>query len=399
MRKVANIYWLGVKELRSFLHDYVLLGLVVYSFSLAVVIQARSNSQELHNGSLAIVDEDHSELSRRIAHAFLPPLFQPPQMIAERDIVPLMNKGRYTFVIDIPRILSGTSSADAAPDCRSTSTRPQWCRRASGLATRSRSLRPRSRTSSPIRKAFRCRTVNLDVLISFNPNITTAWFTSVMGIINNVTMLAIILSGAAIVREREHGTMDHLLVMPLTPFEIAMSKVWANGLVIAVAVGLSLYVVVRLILGVPIAGSIPLFMAGVVIYLFFATAIGIFLGTVAHSMPQLGLLFMLVYLPMNMLSGSNTPLESMPPWLATAMQASPSTHFVSFAQSILYRGAGLDVVWPEFLGGGGDRRPFLRPGDHALQEHRSAAHVNSARPDGGFAGFRTDHDLQRRRPA
>jgi ABC-2 type transport system permease protein len=105
-------------------------------------------------------------------------------------------------------------------------------------------------------------TVNLDVLISFNPNITTAWFTSVMGIINSVTMLAIILSGAAIVREREHGTMDHLLVMPLTPFEIAMSKVWANGVVIAVAVGLSLYLVVRLMLGIPIAGSIPLFMEG-----------------------------------------------------------------------------------------------------------------------------------------
>jgi hypothetical protein len=102
-------------------------------------------------------------------------------------------------------------------------------------------------------------------------------------------------------------------------------------------------------LGIPIAGSIPLFMVGVVICLFFATAIGIFLGTVIHSMQQLGLLFMLVYLPMNMLSGSNTPLESMPPWLATIMEASPSTHFVSFAQSILYRGAGLDVVWPQFL--------------------------------------------------
>jgi ABC-2 type transport system permease protein len=192
-------------------------------------------------------------------------------------------------------------------------------------------------------------TVNLDVRIAFNPNLTTAWFTSVMGIINNITMLAIILAGAAVVREREHGTMDHLLVMPLTPFEIALSKVWANGLVIATAVGLSLYFVVRLILGIPIAGSIPLFMVGVVIYLFFATAIGIFLGTVARSMPQLGLLYMLVYLPMNMLSGSNTPLESMPPWLAAAMQVSPSTHFVSFAQSILYRGARLDVVWPEFL--------------------------------------------------
>ena len=143
--------------------------------------------------------------------------------------------------------------------------------------------------------------------------------------------------------------MDHLLVMPLTPFEIAMSKVWANGLVITVAVGLSLYIVVHMILGIPVAGSMPLFMVGVVIYLFFATAIGIFLGTVARSMPQLGLLYMLVYLPMNMLSGSNTPLESMPVWLATVMQISPSTHFVAFAQQILYRGAGLDVVWPQFL--------------------------------------------------
>ena len=191
--------------------------------------------------------------------------------------------------------------------------------------------------------------VNLVVRIAFNPNLTTAWFTSVMAIINNVTMLAIILAGAAIVREREHGTMDHLLVMPLTPFEIAMSKIWSNGLVITLAVGLSLTVVVRGLLGVPIAGSVLLFMAGVVIYLFFATAIGIFLGTVARSMPQLGLLYILVAIPLNMLSGSNTPLESMPTFLRTVMQASPSTHFVSFAQAILYRGAGFDLVWPQFL--------------------------------------------------
>jgi ABC-2 type transport system permease protein len=171
----------------------------------------------------------------------------------------------------------------------------------------------------------------------------------VMGIINNVTMLGIILAGAAIVREREHGTMDHLLVMPLTPFEIAMSKVWANSLVITIAAGLSLYLVVRTLLRVPIVGSVPLFMLGVAVYLFFTCAIGIFLGTVARTMPQLGLLFMLIFLPMNLLSGSNTPLESMPHWLATIMQASPSTHFVSFAQAILYRGAGFDVVWPQFV--------------------------------------------------
>ena len=93
MRKIANIFWLGTKELRSFLSDFVLLGLVIYAFSLAVIAQARSNSQELHNASIAFVDEDNSELSRRIVHAFLPPCFQPPQTIAERDIVPADEQG------------------------------------------------------------------------------------------------------------------------------------------------------------------------------------------------------------------------------------------------------------------------------------------------------------------
>ena len=349
MRKAANIYWLGVKELRSFLRDFVLLGLVVYSFSLAVTLQARSNSQELHNASIAIVDEDRSELSRRIGHAFFPPLFQSPKQIAEQDIIPAMNGGKFTFVLDIPPNFERYVLAGRQPvlQINVDATAMVQAGLGSGYAQQIISTEIADFVSHA--EGIGLSPVNLDVRIAFNPNLTTAWFTSVMAIINNITMLAIILAGAAVVREREHGTMDHLLVMPLTPFEIALSKVWANGLVIAVAVGLSLYLVMHMMLGIPVAGSIPLFMLGAVIYLFFATAIGIFLGTVARSMPQLGLLYMLVFLPMNMLSGSNTPLESMPPWLAKFMQISPSTHFVAFAQSILYRGAGLDLVWPQFL--------------------------------------------------
>jgi len=349
MRTIANIFWLGTKELRSFLHDFVLLGLVIYAFSVAIMAQAGSYSQEVHNAPVAIVDEDHSELSRRIAHAFLPPYFQPPQPIAERDIVPLMNARRYTFVIDIPPYFERDVLGGRNPAMQVNVDATVMVQAGLGSSYAQQIITTEIRDFLSRAQGAPLSTVNLDVRIAFNPNITTAWFTTVMGIINNVTMLAIILAGAAIVREREHGTMDHLLVMPLTPFEIAMSKVWANGLVIAVATVLSLYLVVRMVLGIPIAGSIPLFMVGVVIYLFFACAIGIFIGTVARSMPQLGLLYMLIYMPMNMLSGSNTPLESMPPWLATVMQASPSTHFVSFAQSILYRGAGIEIVWPQFL--------------------------------------------------
>jgi ABC-2 type transport system permease protein len=349
MRTLANIFWLGTKELRSFLRDFVLLGLVVYTFTYAVIVQSQSYSQELHNGSIAIVDEDHSELSRRIAGAFLPPYFKPPQYVEERDVVPLMDASRYTFVLDIPPNFERDVLGGRKPGIQINVDATKMVHAGVGAGYAQQIITDEVQKFLSHAEGAPLAPVNLVVRIAFNPNVTTAWFVSVMGIINNVTMLAIILAGAALVREREHGTMDHLLVMPLSPFEIAMAKVWANGLVIAVACAFSLYVIVEAVLRVPIAGSIPLFMVGVVIYLFFATAIGIFLATIARSMPQLGLLYMLVFLPMNMLSGANTPLESMPHWLATLMQASPSTHFVAFAQAILYRGAGIDVVWPQFL--------------------------------------------------
>ena len=349
MRAISNIFWLGTKEIRSFLRDWVLVGLTIWAFSVVIVAQAQSNSQELHNASIAYVDEDHSELSRRIIRAFLPPYFQTPQPITERDIIPLMNAGRFTFIIDIPPDFEKYVIGGRTPAIQVNVDATAMVQAGLGSSYAQQIISAEIQDFLSRKEGAPLPLVNIDVRVMFNPNIDTAWFTSVMGIINNITMLGIILAGAAIVREREHGTMDHLLVMPLTPFEIAMSKVWANALVITIAAGLSLYLVVRTLLHVPIVGSVPLFMLGVAIYLFFTCAIGIFLGTVARTMPQLGLLFMLIFLPMNLLSGSNTPLESMPRWLATVMQASPSTHFVSFAQAILYRGAGIDVVWPQFV--------------------------------------------------
>jgi ABC-2 type transport system permease protein len=348
MRTLANIFWLGTKELRSFLRDFVLLGLVIYSFSLAIIAQGQSRSQEVYNASVGIVDEDHSELSRRIAHAFLPPYFQPPQPVTERDLVPLMNASRYTFIIDIPPKFQRDLIGGRQPQIQLDVDATAMVQAGLGADYAQQIITTEITNFLSRAEGAPLSPVNLVVRIAFNPNAQSSWFTSVMGIINSITMLAIVLAGAAVVREREHGTMDHLLVMPLTPFEIAMAKIWANSLVIVVAVGLSLRLVVHGLLGIPIAGSIPLFLLGAAVYLFFATAIGIFLGTIARSMPQLGLLYLLVYLPLAMLSGSNTPLESMPPWLATILQASPTVHFVSFAQAILYRGAGFAVVWPQF---------------------------------------------------
>ena len=348
MRTISTIFWLSTKELRSFFRDWVLLALVLYSFSLAIIAQAQSNAQELHNASIGIVDEDHSALSRRIFHAFLPPYFKPAEAVAERDVDRLMNTGRYTFVVDIPPRFERDVVGGRRPLLQVLVDATAMVQAGIGSGYAQQIIASEIGDFVSHAEGAPPPPVNLTVRIAFNPNVTTAWFTSIMGIINNVTMLAIILAGAAVVREREHGTMDHLLVMPVSPFEIAMSKILANALVITVAVGLSLWLVVQHLLGIPIAGSVPLFICGVAIYLFFATSVGVFLATIARTMPQLGLLYMLVAIPLNLLSGSNTPLESMPAFLRTIVQASPSTHFVSFAQAILYRGAGLDAVWMKF---------------------------------------------------
>jgi ABC-2 type transport system permease protein len=349
MRKAANIFWLGTKELRSLSRDFVVVAFIVWTFTFDILSRAQGHLQEVYNASIGVVDEDNSELSRHITDAFLPPLFKPPVPINEQDVDHLMNTGELTFVIDIPPNFERDALGGRRPSMQliADATALTQAGIGSGYAEQIISdevIRFMSHTERPPPQS-----VSIDMRIAYNPNANPAWFVSTMGILDGVTMLSIILAGAAVVREREHGTMDHLLVMPLTPFEIAMSKVWANGLVILATVAFSVQVIIENLLGIPIAGSIPLFLSGVAIYLFFATAIGIFLGTVARSMPQLGLLIIFVALPMNMLSGANTPLESMPPFLAAMMRASPSTHFVAMAQSILFRGAGLDVVWLQFL--------------------------------------------------
>ncbi len=349
MRRLANIWRLGIKELYSLRHDAVLMGLIAWSFTFSIYSAATGFAQDLRNAAIAIVDEDRSPLSLRIAQAFLAPHFQAPVPITFAAIDPAMDGGRYTFVVVVPRGFEADLLAGRRPTMQLNIDATAMMAAGIGhgyianiIAQETAAfLDPGGAAAPPV--------VGLQTRFAFNPNIESAWFTSVMEIINNVTVLSIILAGAALIREREHGTIEHLLVMPLTPFEIMMAKVWANGLVIVGAVALSLLLVVRLVLQVPIVGSVPLFLLGATLYLFSSTALGIFLATLARSMPQFGLLFMLVILPMNLLSGGHTPTESQPELLRTLMQAVPSTHFVSFAQAILYRGAGLDIVWREFL--------------------------------------------------
>jgi len=342
---VTNIFRLVIKELRSIRADPVMLILVVYAFSISVNTVASGAVTEATNLSVGIVDEDGSDLSRQLAEALRRPTFQPPVHITASEIDPMMDQGKLLFVVEIPPNFESDVRANRKTGIQinvDATAVAQAGNGASYLRTAianeiQRFLSGRGDSGPPI---------NLVVRAAFNPNLKTSWFSAMTQVINQITLLTVILTGAALIREREQGTVEHLLVMPLVPTEIMLAKMFANGLVILVAAMFSLQFVVHWWIGSPINGSLLLFLLGAAIYALVVAALGIMLGTLATTMGQFGLLAMPVLMVTQLLSGSSTPMESMPVWLQYVMQTiSPTPHFVAFAQAVLFRGADITLVW------------------------------------------------------
>ncbi|MDR9435400.1 MAG: ABC transporter permease [Thiohalophilus sp.] len=349
MRAAHNILHLGIKELRSLARDPIMLVLIVYAFTFAIYTAATAIPEILHKAPIAVVDEDRSALSQRITDSFYPPYFLPPIMIDAAEMDTRMDAGLDTFALHIPAGFQRDVLAGHHPALQLNVDATRMSQAFIGTGYVQAIVSGEINTFVQDYRATPDMPVDLALRARFNPELNDAWFGAVVELIGNITMLAIVLTGAALIREREHGTVEHLLAMPVTPFEIMSAKVWAMMLVVLLASAFALQVLIRGILAVPIEGSLGLFLFGTALHLFATTSMGIFLGTVARSMPQLGLLLFLVLLPLEMLSGGTTPRESMPEIVRTIMLAAPNTHFVSLSQAILFRGAGLNVVWPQLL--------------------------------------------------
>ena len=348
MTKLWHIFQLGVKELFSLWRDPVLLFLIAYSFTFSVYTPSKSAVMDVVNASIAVVNEDDSPAARSVRESMLPPLFLPAAEITFNEINRAMDTGKYTFVVSLPPKFQADLARNAKPEVQIVADATAMSQAGRGPAYLT-SIITSAVTPywSGSERAKSPPLLEINSRGRFNPNFEQSWFVAINQVINNISVLAIFLTGAAVLREREHGNIEHLLVMPLQPFELMFAKIWANGMVVVAAAMLSLFLVVKGLIGVPIAGSILLFLAGLIIYLFSVTALGIMLATLVRSMPQFGLLAFPVFLVMNLLSGGNTPLESMPIALQRVMQFVPSTHFVSFSQAVLFRDASLQMVWPD----------------------------------------------------
>jgi len=347
--RTDNILQLGIKELRGLARDPMLLALIAYAFTLSIYTASKAMPETLNQAAIAIVDEDRSPISSRIITAFYPPYFLTPKLITQQEMDTRMDAGLDTFALDIPQEFQRDLLANRSPTIQLNIDATRMTQAFTGggyvqsIVTSEVSEfmnHYRSKDRVPVDLALRSR---------FNPELNKGWFGAITNLIQSITMLSIVLTGAALIREREHGTIEHLLVMPVTSVEIMLSKVWSMAFVVLLASAVSLTFVVQGLLHVPVEGSVPLFMVGAALHLFATTCLGICLATIAGSMPQFGLLLMLVLLPLQVLSGSMTPRESMPEIIQYIMLAAPNTHFVMLAQSILFRGAGIEVVWPQFF--------------------------------------------------
>ncbi len=346
---LKNVYYLSIKELRSIRADYILLVLVAYTFTIAVYTIATGASTNPQDLTVGVVDEDHSNLSRQFLDVLnRPPLFKRAVLIDANEIDPIMNAGKMIFVLEIPPRFQEELLAGRKVSLQLNVDATAMAPAGNGGMYIQTVLMQEIMNYMANQEMALPTLANVVIRAKFNPQFYSSWFNAVMQVVNNITMLTVILTGAALIREREHGTVEHLLVMPVVPPEIMWSKIIANGLIIILAAALSLFFVVEQWLGVPIAGSKILFLFGAMLYTICAATLGILLGTITSTMGQFALLAAPILLVIQMLSGGLTPMEGEPVWMQYLMRSIfPTPHFVDFSQAVLFRGADFSIVWPQ----------------------------------------------------
>lgn len=345
--QLSTIWRLGIKELWGLLRTPALLALIGASFTLQIYAAATATPFLLNKAPISIVDEDLSPLSARIGSAFYPPYFNPPQTITLSEMNRRMDAGIDTFALVIPPNFQRDVLAGADPAMQLNVDATRMTQAFTGAGYVQAIVSGEVAEFARHYRAVEAVPVALMLRARFNPELNPGWFSAVMEVVNNVSLLSVILAGAALIRERERGTIEHLLVMPVTPTEIMLGKIWPMAVIVMGAVLFAMTVVIQAWLAIPLAGSLWLLMLGVALQLFASTALGILLATIAGSMPQFGLLLMLVLFPLQILAGGLTPVENMPYGLRVLMSAMPDTHFVALSQAILFRGAGLEAIWPQ----------------------------------------------------
>ena len=343
---IKNVLTLCQKELQSLFSDKMIIFIIGFLFSGAIYIIATGITTEVNNATVAVVDHDQSAMSRYLVSTLQPPSFQPPVYIDDTATLNHgLDKGQYIFAIEFPEHFEQDVRDGKHPTIQLSADATAVSQAGVGMVYIEEIFNQESyrylKQDNPLSQL----PVKVQTSVWFNPNTSSQWFFAITNIVGFTFLLAVLLVGAAIIREKERGTIEYLLVMPVSANQIALSKILSNGVVIAVSMYLSLIFVVQGWLGVQINGSIALYMLGTAIFLFSAAAMGVLLATLAPTLPQFGLLTLPIYVVLRLISGGDAPFESMPTWVQQISQFSPVTQYALFSHAVLFRNADITLVW------------------------------------------------------
>jgi ABC-2 type transport system permease protein len=343
------------KEMLQLSRDLPIGLLLLYSFTLAVYIAGNGIRSQLHNATLLVQDHDHSVSSRELIHKFRAPFFRLEGEINDaQEGLRLLDRGKAMAILDIPPRFHeqlATGEPTAVQFLVDTTNSAQ------GLSAASYAVRIVAQFEQETvlsRLGAPATSENLPLLGSdhrvwYNPDQNDAWFESISHLLRQITIFAILLPAAALVREKERGTVEQLLVSPLTPFQIMLPKVIAMTVVIVCATAVALLGIMKPAFGVPIRGSLLLFLTLTALFVFSTAGMGLAAATVAKNQAQVGLMTLLVVAPMMLLSGLVAPMEALPPWTRHLMMLSPLRYFIDIANGILLKGSDVNTLWKPVL--------------------------------------------------
>lgn len=344
------------KEYRQFFRDRALIGIVLYVFTIEIYLAGTGFNIEVRNYPTAIFDRDRTQWSVQLAEKFRQPYFRVTGMItSEAEMVDLLNRGVVSLVVVIPHgfARSLAESNQATIQASSDGTLSNTSLLALGYTDQvaqdfARELGQKLGRWQPKRAEWQPE-VMIKPRVLFNPNQKGEWFAGLIELFSVITLVAILLPAAAMVREKEYGTIEQLLVTPVLPVEIMAAKILSMASIVIISSLLSLFLVIFPVFHLPWRGSLLLFLGATNLYVFCATGFGMFIATLCRNLPQTILLVIMIIAPILFLSGSWTPIEAMPPLLAAITYLSPLKHYLTIGYNILLKGAGLTALWPDFL--------------------------------------------------
>ncbi|HXF07983.1 MAG TPA: ABC transporter permease [Candidatus Acidoferrales bacterium] len=346
-----------LKELIQFRRDIFLLIVVLYAFSADIYIAGSGIEMELKQAALTVADYDQSPASRDLIYSFRQPQFkyQGMEMSADRAM-DLLDAGKTMLYLEIPpdfneALLSGKPTqvqlfVDTSNSVLGSLATSYAAQIVAGFGIQ----KAMERLSVGGAMGGGLPMVNSAHRVWFNPNGSDRWFVPINEMITMITMLSIMLPAAAMVREKERGTVEQLLVSPLTPLEIMLPKVLAMTFVILIGVTLAVYGVLGPVFEIPFRGNMLLFYVLTAIYVFSTAGFGLAISTVVNNLAQVGLMVIMLLSPMLLLSGAFVPPEAMPTVLGYLILLSPMHHYIEIVMGIFLKGVGLDVLWPSVLG-------------------------------------------------